>query len=68
MFRGTYFGIYDSLKVKTEDNLIRWSIAYASMFMGIIAAYPADTVRRRIVSSKGKYGGMIACFKTISRK
>ena len=68
LFRGSYFGIYDSLKVKTDDELYRWCIAYFAMFMGIITAYPGDTVRRRIVSSKGKYKGMVDCFKHIWAK
>jgi hypothetical protein len=68
LFRGTYFGLYDSLKVTTDDPLTRWFIAYFSMFMGITAAYPGDTVRRRIITSKGKYNGMINCFKRIWHK
>lgn len=68
LFRGTYFGIYDSLKVKTDNPLYRWCIAYFAMFVGIIVAYPGDTVRRRIVSSKGKYNGMVDCFKKIWAK
>lgn len=65
LFRGTYFGIYDSLKVKTDDTFVRWWIAYCAMFMGITVAYPGDTVRRRIISSKGKYNGMINCYRSI---
>ena len=66
-FRGTYFGIYDSLKVQTDDVLVRWSYAYLSMFSAIMVVYPVDTVRRRIVSSKGRYSGMIDCFRSIGR-
>jgi hypothetical protein len=65
LFRGTYFGIFDSLKIKTEDKFVRWSIAYFAMFMGITISYPGDTVRRRLITSKGKYNGMINCYKSI---
>ena len=68
LFRGTYFGVYDSLKVKTNDALTRWGFAYLAMMMAITVAYPGDTVRRRIVSSKGKYRGMINCFATIYKR
>lgn len=66
-FRGTYFGIYDSLKVQTNDNLVRWFYSYLSIFSAIIVVYPVDTIRRRIVCSKGRYNGMIDCFRSIGK-
>jgi solute carrier family 25 (adenine nucleotide translocator) protein 4/5/6/31 len=68
LFRGTYFGIFDSLKVKTEDSFFRWCIAYFAMFLGITVAYPGDTIRRRLITSKGKYSGMVECLKHICQK
>jgi solute carrier family 25 (adenine nucleotide translocator) protein 4/5/6/31 len=59
IFRGTYFGIYDSLKVKTDNEITRWIFSYFAMFMGILMAYPSDSIRRRIVSSGNKYPGML---------
>ena len=32
-----------------------------------MVVYPVDTVRRRIVSSKGRYSGMLDCFRSIGR-
>jgi solute carrier family 25 (adenine nucleotide translocator) protein 4/5/6/31 len=68
LFRGTYFGLYDSLKVTTDDTFVRWWFAYISMFAGILVSYPGDTIRRRIVSSRGKYDGLISCFNSIWKK
>lgn len=68
LFRGTYFGLYDSFKVKTDNPLTRWCIAYFSMFLGIMVGYPVDTIRRRIVSSKGKYCGFKNCLEEVWKK
>jgi hypothetical protein len=52
VFRTTYFGLYDSLKITTDDERIRFLFCYISMFVAIMMPYPADTVRRRIIASK----------------
>jgi solute carrier family 25 (adenine nucleotide translocator) protein 4/5/6/31 len=68
LFRGTYFGLYDSLKIKTQDRQMRWLISYFSMLCSVLAVYPGDTVRRRILSSKEKYSGFKHCFLSIWKK
>ena len=68
LFRGTYFGIFDSLKVKTDDPKMRWLFSYFSLLCGVLAVYPGDTVRRRILSSKGKYSGFKDCFLSMWKK
>lgn len=55
LFRGTYFGVYDTLKVKTNDESTRWMASVLASYLSILAGYPIDTVRRRLVSCKGKY-------------
>ena len=65
IFRGSYFGIYDSLKVKTDDQKMRWLASFFSTYISIMNAYPIDTVRRRLVSSRGKYRSSLECFRDI---
>lgn len=65
LFRGTYFGIYDTLKVKTSNEIYRWMTSALAAYMSILASYPVDTVRRRFVSCKGKYPNTRTCFLDI---
>ena len=37
-------------------------------FSAMIVGYPSDTIRRRFVSSRGKYPNTRACFKDIIKK
>lgn len=55
IFRGSYFGIFDTLKVKTDDEKKRWLASWFATYTSIMVSYPIDTVRRRLVSSRGKY-------------
>ncbi|KAK6919619.1 Mitochondrial substrate/solute carrier [Dillenia turbinata] len=74
MYRGLYFGLYDSLKPvilvgNLQDNFL------ASFFLGWgvtigagLASYPIDTVRRRMMMTSGeavKYKSSLECFKVI---
>lgn len=44
---------------------MRWAASFFSTYVSIISAYPIDTVRRRLVSSRGKYRSSRKCFKDI---
>ena len=68
IFRGTYFGIFDTLKVKTNDEKIRWLASLFATYTSIMAAYPMDTVRRRLVSSRGKYPNSRMLLKDILKR
>ncbi|TRY75434.1 hypothetical protein TCAL_00708 [Tigriopus californicus] len=72
IYRGLYFGLYDSLKpILLGDNaqwvhtfLLGWGVTITS---GLVA-YPIDTVKRRMMMTSGekvKYNGSIDCFKQI---
>lgn len=67
-FRGLYFGLYDSLKVKTEDEKIRWCYSYISMYLAILLAYPGDSLRRRKITARKKYKNFMECARNIWRK
>lgn len=74
VYRGLYFGLYDSLKPivlvgSLESSflasfLLGWAV---TIFSGI-ASYPLDTVRRRMMMTSGaavKYASSFAAFKQI---
>ena len=77
VYRGLYFGLYDSLKPivltgSLKDNfaaafLLGWGITIGAG----LASYPIDTVRRRMMMTSGevvKYKGSLDCFSQILKK
>jgi len=76
VYRGLYFGLYDSLKPLLPGDLKE--SFFASFFLGWsitigagLASYPIDTVRRRMMMTSGeavKYSSSIHAFKVIVAK
>ena len=77
VYRGLYFGLYDSIKPvllvgELEGNflaafLLGWSITIGAG----LASYPIDTIRRRMMMSSGeavKYSSSLACGAEILKK
>jgi solute carrier family 25 (adenine nucleotide translocator) protein 4/5/6/31 len=76
VYRGLYFGLYDSLKPILPENLrdnfavsffLGWGITIAAG----LASYPLDTIRRRMMMTSGeavKYNSSFHCFKEIVKK
>jgi solute carrier family 25 (adenine nucleotide translocator) protein 4/5/6/31 len=75
IYRGLYFGIYDSVKplVPTEyqgsftNFLLGWGVTVGSG----LASYPIDTIRRRMMMTSGeaeKFSGSIDCARKILAK
>jgi len=77
VYRGLYFGMYDSLKPVVlrgplEDNffasfLLGWAITIGAG----LASYPIDTIRRRMMMTSGeavKYNSSLHAFKEIIKK
>lgn len=64
MYRGAYFGLYDTAKgmLFGEDRrssfLARWAVAQAVTALAGIISYPFDTVRRRLMM---QVGGLLHC-------
>merc|ERR1711974_395648 len=69
IYRGMYFGLYDSLKpILLGDNasvflsfILGWVVTVTAGLM----SYPIDTVRRRMMMTSGggvKYKGSVDCF------
>jgi len=73
VYRGLYFGMFDSLKpfmpANLKDNffatfLLGWGITIVAG----LASYPIDTIRRRMMMTSGekvKYNGSLDCFRKI---
>jgi len=75
VYRGLYFGLYDSLKPllgPLRNNffanfLLGWGITIGAG----LASYPIDTIRRRMMMTSGeavKYNGSMHCFSEIVKK
>lgn len=77
VYRGLYFGLYDSLKPvlltgKLEGNflasfMLGWGVTFGAGF----ASYPIDTVRRRMMMTSGeatKYSSSLQAFREILAK
>merc|ERR1711974_196086 len=72
LYRGMYFGLYDSLKpILIGDGgsallsfFLRWGVTIVSGLM----SYPIDTVRRRMMMTSGaavKYNGSLDCARQV---
>ena len=73
IYRGLYFGIYDSLKPMLPGDLRDNILANFLLGWGVtvgagLASYPIDTIRRRMMMTSGeavKYSGSIDCGRKI---
>eukprot|EP00344_Euplotes_crassus_P008032 CAMPEP_0196996664 /NCGR_PEP_ID=MMETSP1380-20130617/2488_1 /TAXON_ID=5936 /ORGANISM="Euplotes crassus, Strain CT5" /LENGTH=309 /DNA_ID=CAMNT_0042412703 /DNA_START=26 /DNA_END=955 /DNA_ORIENTATION=- len=76
VYRGLYFGMYDSLKPLLPANLKDSFLATFLLGWGItigagLASYPIDTVRRRMMMTSGeatKYSSSMQAFNVIVQK
>jgi solute carrier family 25 (adenine nucleotide translocator) protein 4/5/6/31 len=73
VYRGLYFGLYDFSTGFTPDNLaIKFAIGYTVTTVAGLAAYPVDTVRRRMMMNSGsgtvKYASAMGAFATIAKE
>lgn len=72
VYRGCYFGFYDTLKpIFLGDNasfLISFCLGYGVTVSAGLVSYPIDTIRRRMMMTSGeavKYKGSFDCFLQI---
>jgi solute carrier family 25 (adenine nucleotide translocator) protein 4/5/6/31 len=77
MYRGVYFGGYDTAKksLLAPDSYIitKFCVAQTITALSGLASYPLDTVRRRMMMQSGKakgdvmYTGTLDCFAKIAK-
>jgi solute carrier family 25 (adenine nucleotide translocator) protein 4/5/6/31 len=72
VYRGFYFGIYDTVRplIKTDNFLMSFAVGYAVTVSAGLLSYPLDTVRRRMMMTSGqavKYKGSLDCTVQILR-
>jgi len=72
VYRGMYFGLYDSLKpiLLGQDGsaLLSFFLGWAVTIVSGLMSYPIDTVRRRMMMTAGtgtKYNGSMDCFAQV---
>ena len=73
IYRGLYFGIFDSLKPALPSNMKDSFLANFALGWGVtvgagLASYPIDTIRRRMMMTSGegeKYKGSMDCARKI---
>jgi solute carrier family 25 (adenine nucleotide translocator) protein 4/5/6/31 len=53
LFRGTFFGFYDTLKTRRKSLGYRWAVAYLAGALAGIAVHPVETVRKNMVLRGG---------------
>merc|ERR1712137_1448635 len=77
VYRGCYFGIYDTVKPilltgdKANNFLYSFIIGYAVTVGAGLASYPLDTIRRRMMMTSGeavKYSSSFQCAAQIMRQ
>lgn len=68
VYRGCYFGFYDSLKPillgDTDNLMLNFLLGYGVTVTSGLISYPIDTIRRRMMMTSGqavKYKGSIDC-------
>jgi len=72
VYRGCYFGFYDTLKplLLGDDAslMLSFALGYVVTISAGLVSYPIDTIRRRMMMTSGqavKYNGSIDCFVKI---
>lgn len=68
LFRGTYFGMFDTLKDFSSSFEEKWMAAYLSGLTAGLLVYPSETIRKKKILTENKldYRGIIR--KTFERE
>jgi len=70
IYRGMYFGLYDSIKplLPYQSVFINFALGWCVTTIAGMGGYPIDTVRRRMMMTAGtgvKYNGSIDCARQV---
>ncbi len=53
LFRGTFFGIYDTFKVGLDNHYKKFLVSYTATLMSMYMVSPLQTVIRRMMMTSG---------------
>jgi len=72
IYRGFYFGLYDSLKVllPADNFMMNFALGWAVTIVSGLLSYPLDTVRRRMMMTSGaavKYKSSFDCLIQVTK-
>jgi solute carrier family 25 (mitochondrial adenine nucleotide translocator), member 4/5/6/31 len=74
IYRGMYFGLYDTLKpilLKPDSGFLQsFALGYCVTVSSGLMSYPIDTIRRRMMMTSGeavKFNGSMDCFSYIMK-
>jgi len=74
VYRGMYFGLYDSLKPillgDAPNPLLSFFLGWAVTIVSGLMSYPIDTIRRRMMMTSGaavKYSSSFDCFQQVMK-
>lgn len=68
LFRGSFFGIYDTFKVNLERPYQKFLVSYGATIVSMFLVSPLQTVVRRMMMTSGhsfKYEGYKDCARQI---
>jgi solute carrier family 25 (adenine nucleotide translocator) protein 4/5/6/31 len=70
IYRGFYFGLYDSLKIfmPYDTFVVNFALGWVVTIVSGILSYPLDTIRRRMMMTSGtgkNYKSSFHCFKVV---
>ena len=70
IYRGFYFGLYDSLKVllPVDNFVLNFALGWCVTIVSGLLSYPLDTIRRRMMMTSGaavKYNSSFDCFQQV---
>ena len=71
VYRGLYFGLYDTVNKKFNNFVLKFLLGWGVTILSGAAAYPFDTVRRRMIMTSGvknTYTNSFNCLSTIIQK
>ena len=73
IYRGLYFGLYDSAKetLQIRHPAAKWAVAVVTSAAAGLVIYPLDTVRRRLMMQSGErqlYAGFADCCRVVMQQ
>ena len=71
IFRGSFFGIYDTFKHSTKNSIQKYALSYGASVTALFLVSPLQTVIRRLMMTSGhsfKYKGYRDCINQIVQK